>query len=347
MVANQNDCSDGPAVRQSTGWPAAPAVTLAVLAPVIAEVLYGATRVSVIFVLIPQIAVWGCGALLVRYGVRRRRRGWLSLLLLGLALAIAEECVIQQTSLAPLVGLAQHAYGRVWGVNWVYFLWAVGYESVWVVVLPVKLTELLFPARRDELWLGGRGLFWAAGLFLAGSFIAWYSWTQHARTAVFHMPEYQPPRAYILLAVLAIALLAAASLGPWRPSWPGRLAAGGFAPQPRVVGLAALLFGLPWSVLVLFGLGMFPAIPFQVPLWAGAAVAVAVLLLFARWTSSSGWRDRHRLAAVNGGIAACMAGGFVVFAVGGALLADWIGKTILNITALVALARWSKFKLER
>src|SRR5579871_4812002 len=86
-----------------------PALSLAVLAPVVSEVLFGATRLSVIFVLIPQIAVWGCGTLLCRELVRRRRGRWLSLGLLGLALAVAEECLIQQTSFAPMVGLATHA----------------------------------------------------------------------------------------------------------------------------------------------------------------------------------------------------------------------------------------------
>ena len=32
------------------------------------------------------------------------------------------------------------------------------YESVYAIVLPIYLTELLFPAQRDELWLDRRGL---------------------------------------------------------------------------------------------------------------------------------------------------------------------------------------------
>lgn len=44
----------------------APALALMVLAPVVAEVLSGATRVSFLVVLISEIMVWGCGALLIR-----------------------------------------------------------------------------------------------------------------------------------------------------------------------------------------------------------------------------------------------------------------------------------------
>jgi hypothetical protein len=78
----------------------APAFTLLILAPVVAEVLGGATRLSFIFVLIPEIMVWGCGALIAREVVRRWQGGWTSTLLLGLGLSIAEEFIIQQTSLS-------------------------------------------------------------------------------------------------------------------------------------------------------------------------------------------------------------------------------------------------------
>ncbi len=55
--------------------------TLLVLAPVIGEVLSGSTRLSILFVLIPEIMVWGGGALLCRELVRRWRAGATSLLL--------------------------------------------------------------------------------------------------------------------------------------------------------------------------------------------------------------------------------------------------------------------------
>jgi hypothetical protein len=321
------------------GGKAAAAVALLLLAPIVSEVLFGATRVSVLFVLIPQIATWGCGALLIREAVRRGHRSWVSLLLFGVALAIAEECLIQQTSLAPMVGLASHEYGRVLGVNWVYLLWALGYESVWVVVLPVRLAELLFPAVRDEPWVGRRGLVVASLAFLLGSFVAWFSWTQMARTKVFHMPEYQPPLPALILAIAAIAIVVLAAFSPWTASRPRRAEAARSAPNPWLAGFIAFGFGLPWSVLVLLGYGAVPSIPFEIPMIAGVAWVGAVLFLVARWTSSRGWDDRHRYALVFGGILACMAGGFVIFAVGGALPIDWIGKAVLNLIAVLGLTR--------
>jgi hypothetical protein len=63
------------------------------------------------------------------------------------------------------------------------------------------------------------------------------------------------------------------------------------------------------------------------------------VLLVARWTSSWDWDDRHGFALVFGGVAACMVGGFVIFAVGGALSIDWIGKAVLDVMAILGLAR--------
>src|SRR5689334_21527266 len=116
----------------------APILTLLVLAPVIAEILEGSTHLTNLFVFPVQIGVYGCAALLIRACVRSRRKGWIALLLLAIAYAVAEECVILQTSVTPLFA-AKHVYGRLLGVNWIYLLWAVGYESVWSIILPIQL----------------------------------------------------------------------------------------------------------------------------------------------------------------------------------------------------------------
>jgi len=314
-----------------------PIVALLLLSPVISEVLYGATRISVIFVLVPEILTWGCGALLIRECVRRWNKGWPSMLLLGLSLAVAEEWVIQQTSIAPMVGLAQHAYGRVWGVNWVYFLWALGYESVWVVLLPVQLTELLFPARREQPWLRTRGLVIATLVFVVGACMAWYGWTQRARVLIFHMPPYSPPPLYLAgaIAVIVLLILAAYTLPQARRG--NSQVGSSTAPSPVLAGSVVTALGSAWAAFVLLGFGSLPAIPFLLALAAGVAWCGLTLFLMRRWTSSSNWGDTHRFALVFGGILGCMLGGFAVFKVGGALRIDWIGKAILNVAAVAWL----------
>jgi hypothetical protein len=311
-------------------------VTLLLLAPVISELLYGAMRISVIFILIPEILTWGCGALLIRECVREWRKGWQSMLLLGLALAVAEEFVIQQTSIAPFV--PAHAYGRVWGVNWVYFVWALGYESVWVVLLPVPLTELLFPARRKERWLSVRGFLLASLAFVLGAFIAWYGWTQRARIKIFHMPPYDPPPLYLLtgLGVILLLILGAYMLPSRGPR--GDHAASHSVPSPWPVGSILCVLGTPWAAsgLAGWGRGSLP-VPLGLILAVGLVWASLTFFLIRRWTSSPDWRDMHRYAVVCGGVLASMLGGFVVFKLGGARPIDWIGKAVLDTAAAASL----------
>jgi len=201
---------------------AVPGLTLIVLTPLIIEVLPGATRLSVITsfpgVLPMQMGVWGCAALLIRAAVRRWRLGWLNMLFLGLALAIAEEFIIQQTSLAPMVLqiFPGEPFARAWGVNYVYLLWALGYESVFAVLVPVALTELMFRSRREQPWVGKWTAVLLCPVFLLASVFAWYIWTRFARPMGFHVHIYDPPLASMAIGAAAILALVIAALGPSR-----------------------------------------------------------------------------------------------------------------------------------
>ena len=125
--------------------------------------------------------------------------------------------MIQQTSLAPVViQILGEVYARAFGINYVYALWALVYETVFVVFLSITLAELLFPGRKDEPWMSRAGIFVSVLLFAAGSLLAWYSWTQIARPLVFKVPLYSPTPLAIALALLAIMLLVTTALGPAR-----------------------------------------------------------------------------------------------------------------------------------
>jgi hypothetical protein len=60
-----------------------------------AEVLFGATPISRIGVLLPVVPLYGDGALLIRE-LARRRGGWTRIALLGAAYAIVEEGLVLQ-----------------------------------------------------------------------------------------------------------------------------------------------------------------------------------------------------------------------------------------------------------
>jgi hypothetical protein len=315
------------------GW--RPSVTLAILSPLIAEVLSGATKFSVLFALVPEILVWGCGALVIREVVRRWRGDWTSMLLLGLGLSIAEEFLIQQTSLAPLPfpGALTH-YGRTWGVNWIYFLFMLGYESVWVVLVPVQVTELLFRSRRHAPWLRNRGLFIAAFLFLIGSRIAWYAWIKRVRPMIFHLPPYHPGERTIGSGVLAIALLAllayfARRVGTGMPN-----PAYG-VPPAWVAAALGFVLGCPFYALMSFVFApREPRVAFGVVLAGGVAWGALVYLLLGRVTRAAHWSDVHRWALTFGATLLCMAAGFMGSSTWKPI--DVYGKAVLNVLAVAA-----------
>jgi hypothetical protein len=322
-------------VRPRSGG-AGPAWTLVFLAPFIAEVLSGATKVSVIFVLIPEMMVWGCGALLIRELVRRWGGGWPSLLSLGLALSIAEEFIIQQTSVAPLPfpGVLAH-YGRVWGVNWIYFLFMLGFESVWVVLVPVGVTELIFAERGKRLWLRTRGMVIATVVFLLGARIAWYAWVKRARPMILHVPEYHPPLATIVAGFGGIALLAALA---WAMRSCGTSAvASRWTPPAWLVLLAVLVLGFPWYGLMGF---VFtpkqPHVDFWVPMAAGVAWAILAMAVLGTWAASAQWSDLHRWAMTFAATLVCMGAGFLGSSTW--LRVDLIGKIVLNLAAVAGFA---------
>ena len=333
----REDSSTSSAWRRS-----APVVVLLLLSPVIGEVLFGATRITTLFVLLPQIGTWGCAALFIREVVRRRFLGWPAVLVLGVALAVAEECLIQQTSFAPLVGAdPTHPYGRALGVNWVYLLWALGYESVWIVVLPIELTELIFPGRHDQPWLGNRGLIISAFVFLFASFVAWYSWTHLFLPRYFPELAYRVPVTSITVASAAVVALASVALClRRRPRAEHGIRR--FVPAPWLIGLVAFGLALPWFGLIFLAYGAVPDLPSWIPLVTGLVLAAIASSLIAKWSRSPHWQDSARLALICGALIASMCAGFLVFVLGGALLIDVIGKLVLNVIAVILLMRLAR-----
>lgn len=313
----------------------APALTLMLMAPLLAEVLPGATRFSSLFVLPIEMCVWGGGTLLIRAAVRRWRLGWLNMLFLAMALAIAEECLIQQTSLAPMViQLKGEVYARALGVNYVYFLWAIVYETVFVVFLPVYLVELLFPNRREALWISKPGLVAVIALFLFGSFLAWFSWTRFARPNVFHVPVYNPPLLAVLLAGTAICGLTFLALGPFRnnlahESKPLR------PPPSWLLGTMGAVWAVLWYGLVLLAFGIAPSFPSSVAVGAGLLLVVGILLSMPRWTIDARWHRSQTFVAIFGTMLGSMIVGFIGFI--GATPMDLYFKILINILAVVLL----------
>lgn len=319
----------------------APAFTLMLLAPLLAEVLPGATRFSSMFVFPIEVIVWGGGTLLIRYAVRRYKLGWLNMLLLALCLSLAEEFLIQQTSVAPMVlKIKGIEYARAFGINYVYLLWALIYESVFVVVLPIHLTELIYKDRKDELWINKRGIIATILLFLVGSFLAWYSWTQIARTQVFHVPAYNPPLHLVVFAIILIALFIFMAMGPFR----NKLIPSSVSSIKILSPWMTLMVGMLWAVvlygIVLLAFGILPTFPPVLAIVVGLVLSALALYLVPRWTAHPGWNSVQSFSLIFGIMLGSMMAGFIGF-IGSAPM-DLYFKIIVNIIAVILMIRLGK-----
>lgn len=315
----------------------APAFTLIVLAPLIAEYLPGATRTSSLFVFPIEMAIWGGGTLLIRAAVRHFKLGWLNMFLMACALSIAEEFVIQQTSLAPMIiQIAPGApFGRALGVNYEYFFWAMFYEAVLVVMVPVMVTELIFEKRRDDPWLGPVGAVVVGIVFLIACIPAWYLWTQVVRELVFKLPHYSPPPGWVAAGVAAIALLVWLAIGSPRERVRGTRQP--LAPvSPWLLGIGAAIAAVIWQALVVLAFGIRPDFPLWIAMTTGIATAVIGLALLPRYAAHPTWSDSHRMGLALGAILGSMAAGFVGFIYGTSPLDLW-GKIISNAIATVLI----------
>jgi hypothetical protein len=332
--------------KKSWFYRALPAITLMLLAPLIAEVLPGATRFSSIFVFPIQVLIWGGGAVMARFLVRKFRLGWVNLLLLAIALAVAEECLIIQTSFAPLViKIAGVEYARAYGFNYLYFIWAVVYCAVFAVLVPVTLCELIFPKRKDNGWLSGWGIGIVCVLFLPACRAAWFGWNVVARVRYEHLPAYSLPTLDAITASAAILILILLAVGPFRRALAGA-AKPMTPPHPAVVATLAVIFSVIMFGVTLMAFGIAPNIPAAIPVAACIVAALAALILVPGWMAHAAWGRWHDVALTYGAIFGNCGIMFLGFLNPETAPIDLWGKTVLDAIA-VSMLLWLLVKVAR
>jgi hypothetical protein len=309
----------------------APALLILVLAPLFAEELPGATRLSTLLafppVLVMETIVWGGAALMLRGLARKLGLGWGSLMLFGLVIAVAEEFVIQQTSFAPLViKLKGVEWARAGGINYVYALWALVYEAVWVVLLPTLIAEMVFPDRKRETWLSRTGTVIMLILFAIGSVMAWFAWTHVAREQTFHVPAYNPPLHAILIALAVIA-----ALFLWAIRFPPRFTATARPPAPAALGILAAIWAALWYILVVLAFGVAPQLSAPAVFAVALIIMILVLLTLPRWAAHPAWTAQHAYGLAMGALVGSMLTSFIGFQ--GAAPADLWFKIVIDLIA--------------
>jgi hypothetical protein len=317
---------------------ASPVMFLLLLAPLVAEVLWGTTTISEFPVYLIQIGLYGGGAVLIREVVHRWGGGWPSILLLGAAYGAIEEGLLEPNWFTP--ALQTHPYGVAFGVFWTYAVWNIGYHAVFSIAIPILLTELAFPAWRDKPWLGRTGTRVVGAVYAVNAAGIGLLWWAYVQPTLLHVPARVHPVQQGAAIGLVIALIAAARLAArTRTSTPG-------GPQPPAAGWlagAATAGATAWfGLLLLSASGNYLHwLPFPVPVTVAAAGVALAAWTLRHWSART---DLQVLAACAGALVVQMAAGFGVLGAAGPV--NIIGKATLNIIAICLLA-WFALRLRR
>lgn len=307
---------------------AKPAWTLVLLAPVCAELTFSAIGMPIMWPAFPLlIPMYGAGVLLVRELVARAGGGWPSLLLMGVVYELVEDGVGLQALTSPRMYNAAEWGPRILGVNTTYWESQVGYHVVFSVLIPVVLTELLFPEWRRQPYLRTRGLTGVAVAAVAGVGLL------RVMFSAVEDPGYQAPLPFLVaLAGVVIALsyvalrilparttpgsplrppsrpVVAVAAGVASPAFLALLMPAGHPPQAPAIGTGAFVF---------------------VPMALAALIAIGAMVVISRWSASDAWTDQHRIWLCGGALV-----GHTVFPFATALLVP--GDALTTTVAMIS-----------
>jgi hypothetical protein len=283
---------------------------------------------------------YGGGAVLIRELVRRRGLGGGRVALLAAAYAIVEEGLALQSMFNPNLFNAGLVGGTVLGINLVWIEWTIGYHIVWSIGIPILLTELLFPARRSEPWLGRTGIV-VAGIAYTLSALALSAIIRFAVT-----PDFRAPLVLLIgAALLALALVALALRWPVTQAAPAPTESVRNAPSPWLVGLTTLAAAVAWFVLLNLPHALREGALVLLPMLAEIAMVSGVAALIRRWSALRGWSDLHRLALACGALLISMLFGFFFVTAGNPV--DQLGQGIASIVTIALLALFARRLYQR
>jgi hypothetical protein len=177
-------------------------------------------------------------------------------------------------------------YGRWAGVNWVWSLFLTFYHAVYSITIPIFLVELLYPERRDERWVGRRGMIVLSLLLLAVVVFGFFALTPYRPSVV--------PYLMALTATVGLYVLARRMPIHW---WTRRI-------EPSVSSLWFGIVGFASTLGFFFMHWIFPEIGIPVALTMLAAVSLVWLVFTAvrHMSGEGGWSDEEKLALVSGAL---------------------------------------------
>jgi len=269
-----------------------PIITLAILSPIIGEVVVYIFAPSIPwlenpFDMVINFIMYPAGALLIRELNFRWKKGLASMFLLGAVYALVEEGLILRTIFThnhPALGILGE-FGRWMGVNWIAALNFVIGHNIFSIVGPILLVEMIFPWNKDESWFGNIGLgicfFALVGLVILAHTISIYSLS--IEQYIFSIP--------VIVGFVTLARIIPSGLG-------GHGSARGNIIIFFIFGLMwhLIYFSIVWALLIFI---YSPIIVFSATLlWT-----FVMLIFLAHHDWSSNW---HRLALIMGLISALL-----------------------------------------
>ena len=269
-----------------------PALALWLIAPIIGELFSGSSPLNEYLSPITILTLgmlYGSGAILVRELIILWRKGWLSLLLLGMAYGIYEEGLVVRSFFDPnWMDLGKlGVYGRAVGVNWVWVEHLTIFHTLLSIAASIILVEVLFPERRSESWIGTRGLVWNIIAFTAMLPLGGL------------LNTYDAPDVWLGICWLAITLL---TLAVWRMPATMKLGSSANVPRPRWFFWTGFIASFIHHFIIYFTAEK-NSPHFLISMFLVAVFDLFILWLILRWNSQGKrWDDRHRLALFYGPI---------------------------------------------
>ncbi len=283
-----------------------PALSLFLLAPLIAEYLLGSLSFNQL-VLFPIMALmYGAGALLVREVTRRSGRGWPTIITLGLAYGVIEEGLATQSLFNPhYLGLHLLDYGFIpsLGIGGPWTVYVVFLHVAWSIAVPIGLVEALFDDRRTAPWLQKTGFAISGLIYVLGVVVIAFGSHQKEK--------FMASGAQLGTTALIAALLIVAAFVAFRPAKDKPVApAGGAQWRPFSLGVLAFVAGSIFHLVTQLGGSYLNP-------WVAVAIALVIplgVVATARTAMKSGaWTETHTDAMMLGGLLAyCWLGFFLV-----------------------------------
>ena len=279
-------------IQEKKKFRLSPAIALWLIAPIFGELFSGSSPLNEYlnpFTTILFGMLYGSGAILIREFIIRRKKGWISMLLLGMAYGIFEEGLMVRSFFNPdwmdLGSLG--VYGRVWGVNWVWAEHLTFFHALISITASICFVEMIYSNQRAESWVRPHGIIIHGILFLLTLPIG-----------VSLMP-YKTPVYWLLFCSILIALLI---LAAWIAPANLKETAARNIPRPRRFWWAGML-GFLIYFFGLYAISENNLLPFVVSMGFAMLYCLVLLWLVLHWSGNTHqWDDRHRMALIIGSL---------------------------------------------